>query len=86
MPRLGRMSDKDYFKYSAYLEELEDAAQWEEMYGDPCTCEWRELRYGRSCVSLLCTHCKTSIALSKRVRATLRRFAKVDPPYAFKGH
>ena len=86
MSRLGRMSDKEYFKYCEYLEEKEDAEQWEAMYGDPCTCEWRELRYGRVCVRHLCAHCTASIAFAKRVRTVMRQAAKFDPPYAFKGH
>jgi len=65
------MSDQEYDRYHEYLEqkreELEDAL----MYPDPCTCEWRELRYGRFCVRRLCAHCKESIALSKRFRIAL---------------
>jgi len=66
------MSDQEYDRYCQYMEEKEDAELWDAMYGDPCTCEWRDLRYGRVCVRRLCEHCKEGIANSKRIRASMR--------------
>ena len=68
---MPRMSDQEYDRYHQYLEEKADAEQWDAMYGDPCTCEWRELRYGRVCVRRLCAHCKEGIANAKHMRAVL---------------